>query len=574
MNIPLTPIRFLRYAEQQFPHRTAVVCGKERFTYAQFAERASRLAGALQKAGVRAGDRVAFLSMNCHRLLEAYYGVVEAGAVLLPLNIRLAAQELAFILNDSGASVLFLQSCFLGLFESFRFKLNTVKAFYSLDAGAQADRLSAQNYEALLSGAPAHRADIMQVDENSLAELFYTSGTSAEPKGVMLTHRNIYLHALNAALAMHTDNESVELHTIPLFHANGWGVAHFLTLLGGKHVMMQKFDPQEVFRLIEAEHVNYCSLVPAMATALVNCPERQKYDLSSLKRISLGGAASSPTLVREVEEKLGCTCFSGYGLTETAPVLTISPMKPGLSWEGDKRFTGQAMTGYAIPGVELRVVDADDQDVPRDGQSMGEIVARSDGILEGYWQQPVATAEALRGGWFHTGDMATWNEEGYILIVDRKKDIIVSGGENISSLEAEKILLSHPAVLEVAIIPVPDQVWGEVPKALVVLKPGMQAGAKELIEHCRARLAHYKCPRSVEYLESLPRTGTGKVLKRDLRKKYWQGRDTIRLEFATQEEKKPVVERKVISAAQGAERPPQKKSDSSRPASEKKKKWT
>jgi fatty-acyl-CoA synthase len=555
MNIPLTPIRFLRYAEQQFPHRTAVVCGKERFTYAQFAERADRLAGALRKTGVRAGDRVAFLSMNCHRLLEAYYGVVEAGAVLLPLNIRLAAQELAYILNDSGASVLFLQSCFLGLCESFRSKLSTVKAFFSLDAGAQADWLSAQNYEALLSGSPAHRADIMQVDENSLAELFYTSGTSAEPKGVMLTHRNIYLHALNAGLAMHTDNESVELHTIPLFHANGWGVAHFLTLLGGKHVMMQKFDPPEVFRLIEAERVNYCSLVPAMATALVNCPERQKYDLSSLKRISLGGAASSPTLVREVEEKLGCTCFSGYGLTETAPVLTISPMKPGLSWEGDQRFTGQAMTGYPIPGVELRVVDADDQDVPRDGQSMGEIVARSDGVLEGYWQEPAATAEALRGGWFHTGDMATWNEEGYILIVDRKKDIIVSGGENISSLEVEKILLAHPAVLEVAIIPVPDQVWGEVPKALVVLKPGMQAGASELIEHCRARLAHYKCPRSVEYLESLPRTGTGKVLKRDLRKKYWQGRDTIRPEFATQEEKKSVVGPKVVSAAQGAERP-------------------
>jgi fatty-acyl-CoA synthase len=296
-----------------------------------------------------------------------------------------------------------------------------------------------------------------------------------------------------------------------------------------------------------------------MATALVNCPERQKYDLSSLKRISLGGAASSPTLVREVEEKLGCTCFSGYGLTETAPVLTISPMKPGLSWEGDQRFAGQAMTGYPIPGVELRVVDADDQDVPRDGQSMGEIVARSDGVLEGYWQQPAATAEALRGGWFHTGDMATWNEEGYILIVDRKKDIIVSGGENISSLEVEKILLSHPAVLEVAIIPVPDQVWGEVPKALVVLKPGMQAGASELIEHCRARLAHYKCPRSVEYLESLPRTGTGKVLKRDLRKKYWQGRDTIRPEFATQEEKKTVEGPKVVSAARGAERPSHKK---------------
>ncbi|MBA0083687.1 MAG: long-chain-fatty-acid--CoA ligase, partial [Acidobacteria bacterium Pan2503] len=517
MNIPLTPIRFLRYAEQQYPQRTAVVCGKERFTYAQFAERVGRLAGALRESGVRPGDRVAFLSTNCHRLLEAYYGVVEARAVLLPLNIRLAPQELVYILNDSGACVLFLESHFLELVESFRSKLTTVKTFYSLDRAPQDGWISTQNFEALLASAPPYRADIMQVDENSLAELFYTSGTSAEPKGVMLTHRNIYLHALNATLALHTDNESVELHTIPLFHANGWGVAHFLTLLGGKHVMVKKFDPPEVFRLIEAERVHYCSLVPAMATALVNCPERAKYDLSSLKRVTLGGAASSPTLVREVEENLGCVCFSGYGLTETAPVLTISPMKPEVHWEGEQRYVGQSMTGYAIPGVELRVVDANDQDVPRDGQSMGEIIARTDGVLEGYWKQPAATAEALRGGWFYTGDMATWNKEGYILIVDRKKDIIVSGGENVSSLEVEKVLLSHPAVLEVAVLPVPDTTWGEVPKALVVLKPGAHANESELIDHCRARLAHYKCPRSIEYLESLPRTGTGKILKRDLR---------------------------------------------------------
>jgi fatty-acyl-CoA synthase len=471
MNIPLTPIRFLRYAEQQYPQRIAVACGKERFTYAQFADRVSRLAGGLREAGVQPGDRVAFLSMNCHRLLEAYYGVIEAGAVLLPLNIRLAPQELAYILNDAGARMLFLQAHFLTLVESFRSKLSAVQSFYSLDSVIERDWLCPESYEALISRAPCHRTDIMQVDENSLAELFYTSGTSAEPKGVMLTHRNIYLHALNASMALHTDTDSVELHTIPLFHANGWGVAHFLTLLGGKHVMIQRFDPPEVFRLIEAERVHNCSLVPSMATALVNCPERQKYDLSSLKRVSIGGAASSPTLVREIEEKLGCTCFSGYGLTETSPVLSISPMKPGISWDEEQRFIGQSMTGYAIPGAELRVVDANDQDIPRDGHAIGEIIARSDGVMNGYWRQPEATAEAMRGGWFHTGDMATWNEDGYILILDRKKDIIVSGGENISSLEVEKAFLSHPAVLEVAVVPVPNEKWGEVPKALVVLKP-------------------------------------------------------------------------------------------------------
>jgi fatty-acyl-CoA synthase len=545
VNIPLTPIRFLRYAEQQYPTRTAVVCGQGRFTYAQFAERVSLLAGALRKSGIKAGDRVAFLSTNCHRLLEAYYGVIEAGAVLLPLNIRLSADELAYILNDAGACVLFLQKQFQELVESFHPKLSTLKAFYSLDALAEEHWLTQQDYETLLSGAePVHR-DIMEIDENELAELFYTSGTSAEPKGVMLSHRNIYLHAHNTGLGLSTEKDAVELHTIPMFHANGWGVPHFLTLLGGKHVMMQRFDPIEVFRLIQAERVNHCSLVPAMATVLVNCPERTKYDLSSLRRINLGGSASSPTLVREVEEKMGCVCFSGYGLTETSPVLSISLMKPGLDPQGEERFVRQAMTGYAMPGVEIRVVDANDQDVPKDGKAIGEIVARSDGVMAGYWRQPEATAQAMRGGWFHTGDMATWGEDGYLLVVDRKKDIIISGGENISSLEVEKIVLSHPAVMEAAVIPVPDNMWGELPKALVVLRPGQSAGEMELIEHCRQRLAHYKCPRSVEFFESLPKTGTGKILKRDLRKKYWAGRESIRPESSL-----PESQGKAESAAQ------------------------
>jgi fatty-acyl-CoA synthase len=302
-------------------------------------------------------------------------------------------------------------------------------------------------------------------------------------------------------------------------------------LLGGKHIMIQRFDPKEVFRLIEKEGVNSCSLVPMMATALVNCPERQNYNLSSLRRIVIGGAASSPTLIREVEERLGCECYSGYGLTETSPALSLSSMKAGLRWEGEQRYAGEAMTGYAIPGVEMRVVDANDNDVPHDGQTIGEIIARGDGVMEGYWRQPEASADALRGGWFHTGDMATLNEDGYLLIVDRKKDIIVSGGENISSLELEKAILAHPSVLEVAVIPVPDEKWGEVPKALVVLKPNAAATESELIEFCRSRLAHYKCPRSIEFVENLPKTGTGKILKKDLRKKFWHGRSDIRPDF-------------------------------------------
>jgi len=531
MNIPLTPIRFLRYAREQYPDKLAVVCGEERFTYAQFAERVSLLAGALRAAGVQPGDRVAFLSTNCHRLLEAYYGVLEAGAVLLPLNIRLGTDELAYILNDSGAKILFLESPFTPMVDSFRHRVSTVERFILLDGHPQASWLSPQNYDELLAAATPYRADIMDFDENSLAELFYTSGTSAEPKGVMLTHRNVYLHAMAVCIAFQTSADTIELHTIPLFHANGWGVAHSVTFVAATHVMIHKFDPPEVFRLIEKERAQACSLVPTMAAALVNCSERTKYDLSSLKRVVIGGAASSPTLVREVEQKLGCTCFSGYGLTETSPMLSLSRMKWGLNWEGEERYNGQAMTGYAVPGMELRVVDPNDRDVARDGKTIGEIIARSDGVMEGYWRQPEATARAMRGGWFHTGDMATVNSNGYILIVDRQKDIIVSGGENISSLEIEKALVAHPSVYEVAVVPVPDQKWGEVPKALVVLKPGAEAGEQELLEFCRSRIARYKVPHTIEFLSALPKTGTGKILKKDLRKKYWGGRETMRAEF-------------------------------------------
>ena len=528
MNLPLTPVRFLRYAEQQFPRKTAVVCQDLRFTYAEFGDRVRRLAGALRTAGLKPGDRVAFLSLNCHRLLEAYYGVLEAGGILLPLNIRLAAPELIYILNDSGAEMLFLEREFIGLVDSFRRDLRSVRSFHELEfdqvAGSpQAGWLSDQTYEQMLASATPYRRDLAEFDENSVAEMFYTSGTSASPKGVMLTHRNVYLHAMHLAVYHHTRYEDVVLHTIPLFHANGWGAAHTITSVGGTHVMLPRFLPEEVFRLVQREKVSALSLVPIMATVLVNSPARSKYDLSSVEWAVIGGAASSPTLIREVEQTLGFKCFSAYGLTECAPGLATAELKPDVHCTPEERHALQAMTGYAYPGCELRVVDAEDKDVPHDGVTLGEIIARSDGVMAGYWQQPEATAEALRGGWFRTGDMAVIEENGYIRIVDRKKDIIVSGGENISSLDVEKVLAAHPDVYEAAVIPVADQKWGEVPKAVVVAKPGSKLGEVELIEFCRARLAHYKCPQSIEFCESLPKTATGKVLKRELRKKYAGG---------------------------------------------------
>lgn len=520
MNIPLTPVRFLRYAEQQFPTKTAIVCGEQRFTYAEFADRARRLAGALREAGIGPGDRVAFLSLNCHRLLEAYYGVLEAGAVLLPLNIRLAPSELAHILNDSGAKTLFFQQEFLPLVESFRKSVPSIENFFVLDFTPQASWLSPRNYDEMLAVATPHQSDVMQCNEDSLAELFYTSGTSANPKGVMLTHRNIYLHALSVCITFRTKADAVQLHTIPLFHANGWGTAHSVTLVGGRHIMLARFTCAEVFGLIERERVDSLSLVPIMATALVNSPDRQKYDLSSVQWISIGGAASSPTLIRQMEQAFGCECFAGYGLTETAPVLSTAKMKPGVQLDDDRHYVARAMTGYAIPGVELRVVDHSGEDVPRDAKTMGEIIARADGVMQGYWKQPAETAHVMRGGWFHTGDMAVIDESGSILIVDRMKDIIVSGGENISSLEVEKAILAHPSVYEAAVIPVADDKWGEVPRAVVVGKPGSNLTETELLEFCRSRIAHYKCPRSIEFVESLPKTATGKVLKKSLRQAH------------------------------------------------------
>ncbi|HUO15271.1 MAG TPA: long-chain-fatty-acid--CoA ligase [Verrucomicrobiae bacterium] len=530
MKIPLTPLRFLRYACEQFPNKVGVVCGEHRFTYAQFAERAGRLAAALITAGAKRGDRIAFLSRNCHRLLEAYYGVLEAGCVLVPINIRLGPQDMAFVLNDAQARFLFVEPMFLPLVESFRTAVVSVEASFLLDGQPQANWLAPQNYDDLLAASAWYQCDLMKSEEDSLAELFYTSGSSDRPKGVMLTHRNVYLHALSVIAAAQTSVstigemccETVLLHTIPLFHANGWGTAHSITVVGGTHVIVHNFNPLEVFHLIERERVSTCAMVPTMVTALLNSPARAEHDLSSLRIIIIGGAASSPTLVKEVEQKLGCTCISGYGLTETCPTLAKSQVKADLQLEGEQRYARQAMTGFAIPGVELRVVGPDGKDVPRDGSVMGEIVARGDVVMDGYWRQAEATAAAMNDGWFHTGDVAVVDHYNYIQIVDRKKEIIVSGGENISSLEVEKVLSAHPDVYEAVVIPVPDDQWGEVPKALVVLKPGSQASADEILEFCRSRLSHFKCPRSVEFLMNLPKTGSGKVSKRELRRKYGQ----------------------------------------------------
>lgn len=525
MNLPLTPLRFLERAKTLYGKKEAILCGAERFTYAEFFERCCRLAGALSAAGHQPGDRVAFLSYNCHRLLEGYYGVLLARGVLLPLNIRLSPAEIAFILRNAGVRIVFLDKDFLPLVQAIQPHLPAGLRLFLLEhAESVPTGIEPASYDQLLANASPAPFDFSRVEDDSLAELFYTSGTSGDPKGVMMSHRTVYLHALNTLCSQHLTDRSAYLHTIPLFHANGWGTAHTVTAAGGTHVMLKKFDPERICQLVEQERVTFFSMVPTMATALVHCPALSRSNRTSLEWVMIGGAAASPELIRQLEEKLGCRAYVGYGLTETSPVLSIAYLTDSLQNAGqEEKWRRQAMTGRAVVGVELRVVDDKGNDVPRDGQSIGEIVARSDGVMDGYWQQPEDTQAALRDGWLWTGDMAVWDEEGYVLIVDRKKEIIVSGGENISSLEIERALSAHPSVYECAVIAVPDDKWGEVPKGLVVLKENAAATEEDVLAFLRGRIAKFKVPKSVEFLPSLPKGGTGKILKKQLREKYWAG---------------------------------------------------
>ena len=523
MFVPLTPVRCLHRAIDVFPDKIGVVCGDRQFTYAQFGERAERLASGLVAEGIAAGDRVAFLSFNNHELLEGYFGVPQARAILMPLNVRLSPPELIRIFRHAEASVLIFENDFAPLVEKLRPACPSIRRYVSIGEKLP---VADMNYEELLSRGRPERADVFAIDENSIAELFYTSGSTGTPKGVTLSHRTLYLHALSVALLHSDPKTAVELHTIPLFHANGWGHAQACTLLGIRQVMVRRFEPALVFRLIREHRATSMSLVPTMAQALLNAPELAAADVSSLRDIMIGGAASSPALIERLEKAFHCQCAAGYGLTETSPVLTTAfPKQPGDSSDGE-RWKRQSMTGWPVPGVSVRVVDLHGIDVPRDSTTIGEVVAMGDHVMDGYYREPQATSAAMTGPWLHTGDMAVWDDDGYIQIVDRSKELIISGGENISSLEVEKTIYAHPAVLECAVVAAPDERWGEIPVAIVMCKPDATLTEAELLTFLGERLGRFKIPRKVEFRdEPLPKTGTGKIRKMDLREKFWQGRE-------------------------------------------------
>jgi len=517
MNVPLTPIRCLYRGVDLYPKKIGVVSGDCRYTYAQFGERCERLAAGLLAAGTQPGDRVAYLSFNNNQLLEGYFGVPLAAAMVMPLNVRLTPFELTSILNHAEPRILFFESDFAPVVAELRQSCPQVQQWIEIG----------QPYEDLLGHGRIARPDPFSIDENAIAELFYTSGSTGTPKGVMLSHRTVYLHALGCAASNPTGEDAVELHTIPLFHANGWGRAQTSTMNGLKQVMVRRFDPAHVLRLIQEEKATGMALVPTMANALLNCLEAGAFDVSSIERIMMGGAASSPELVARMEEMFHCQVEAGYGLTESGPVATSARAKSTIVCAGDdERLCRRAMAGWPFIGCEVRVVDLHMNDVPHDMESIGEVVMRGDNIMDGYYKEPKATEDVMTGGWLHTGDMAVWDEETYIHVVDRKKDIIISGGENISSIEVERAIFAHPAVLECAVVSAPDVQWGEVPAAIVVIKPGQQLGEPQLCEYLQGRIAKFKMPRRFVFSEGpLPKTGTGKIIKRELRETFWSGKE-------------------------------------------------
>jgi fatty-acyl-CoA synthase len=516
MKVTLTPLRCLHRAVDLYGSKEGVVCGPRRFSYAAFGERCEKLSSALLLAGIRPGDRVGFLSFNTHRLLEGYFGVPQARAVVMPLNVRLSPGELGAILLHSEPRILFHENDFLP----------SVAQLREAWPGMRTINLDTEYEDFLATGAP-QRADVMTYDEDSIAELFYTSGSTGAPRGVMLSHRTVYMHAMAVAGVFNHDDNGVELHTIPLFHANGWGRAQTSTMMGLKQVMVRRFDPATVCRLIQEEGATAMSIVPTMAGALLMFNDLSNYDLSTLRQIHIGGAASSPKLIERMEQAFHCEVLAGYGLTETSPVASHARRKGTIVYADEyERYRRQAMAGWPLHGTEMRVVDTEMRDVPRDMSSIGEVVIFGDNVMDGYYRDPEGTKAVMTGPWFHSGDMAVWDSEGYVQIVDRKKDIIISGGENISSIEVEHALAAHPDVAEVAVVGAPDPLWGEVPVAFVVTRPNRSCTEEELSGFAALRLAKFKLPKKYVFqTEPLPKGGTGKILKRELREQFWQGKD-------------------------------------------------
>jgi fatty-acyl-CoA synthase len=511
----LTPVSFLTRSAYVFPDKTAVVHGRRRYTYRQLAERVNRLASALRTAGMGKHDRVAFICPNIPAMLEAHYGVPAAGGVLVAINTRLSSDEIGYILQHSGAKFLFVDAELEGLIKPLDLKgLRIVRVD---DTGAAGDP-----YEDFLAGGSPEPVESWLEDEEETIAINYTSGTTGRPKGVMYSHRGVWVNAVGEIIETAMSFDTKYLWTLPMFHCNGWCFTWAVTAVAGTHVCLRKVDPGRIWELIDAEGITHYNGAPTVQIGVVNDPGAHK--LTRPVTVTVAGAPPSPTLLGKLKE-LGFRPVHVYGLTETYGPHTVCGWHAewdGLPAEEQARLAARQGQGYALFDL-VRVVDGEMRDVPRDGESLGEVIMIGNNVAKGYYEQPDATAEAFRGGWFHSGDIGVWHPDGYIELRDRKKDIIISGGENISTIEVEQCVARHPAVMECAVVAIPDEKWGERPKAFVTLKPGQQATEPEIIEFCKRHIAHFKAPAAVEFGE-LPKTSTGKIQKFVLRDREWKGR--------------------------------------------------
>jgi fatty-acyl-CoA synthase len=517
----------LKKACKFFPRKEAIVCGSRRWTYEEFFGRLSRFSAYLEEVGIEKGDRIAILLPNCHCFLEVYYAVALRGAVTVPLNYRLSAGELVMIMNDAGAKALVADPRFRQTIDSVRTDLPTVgKIIWTGDeVGELPSGDRDLHYEGIVAGVAVPPSEV-DVEEEDIAHIYYTSGTTGRPKGVMLTHKNVTVHALGTIAELQLTDRDVWLHAAPLFHlADAWAT-WAITWVGGTHVLVGEFDPPAVLTAMEEEKVTLTNLIPTMLNMLVHHPGVENRDYRNLRVLLSGGSPIAPEVVRRIVDTFRCDYVQTYGMTETSPYLTMSLLKGHLQKESAAdQLRIKAKTGREFVAVELRVVNEAGQDIAKDEVEVGEIIVRGDTVTPGYWRLPEETEMAFKDGWLCTGDMAVMDVEGYITIVDRKKDVIITGGENVYSTEVEHILYMHPAVLECAVVGVPDRKWGETVKGIVVSKQGHEVTEQELIDFCKENIARYKAPKSIDFVPDLPKTGSGKIEKRKLKDRYWQGHD-------------------------------------------------
>jgi fatty-acyl-CoA synthase len=523
----LTPLAFLERAADAFADKTAIAYGDRRSSYSEFGAEATRLAHALRASGVQRGDRVAYMVPNIPEMLVANFGVPLAGAVLVAINTRLSAEEVRYVCDHSGATLLVVDTEYLPALAPILETLQSVREVVAVSdpagpAGPGVDAHAHISYDDFMKRGSAEPLPWTVDDESSLISINYSSGTTGQPKGAMYTHRGAYLNALGEIIHQRFDPESVYMWTLPMFHCNGWCSPWAVTGVGATHVCLRAVRADAIWDLLDEEGVTHLAGAPTVLTTIAQAPQAHRLDHELVATVA--GAAPSPTVISRMRE-LGARIVHVYGMTELYGPYTLNEWQAGWSAlpPGDQARR-QARQGVAMIQAEpVRVVDTDMNDVPRDGRTMGEIVMRGNNVMAGYFKDPQATEEAFRGGWLHSGDLGVQHSDGYVELRDRAKDIIISGGENISTVEIEHALEAHTAVLEAAVIGVPDEKWGERPKAFVLCKAGAETNETELIAYLQSHIARYKVPKAIEFVQQLPRTSTGKVQKFELREKEWAG---------------------------------------------------